>query len=56
LLDGAWWPRSADPVAELPALIRAVQVSRGYLSKTSIDPNAEGRWESEGGYLQHLAA
>ncbi|MGW3774477.1 DUF5994 family protein, partial [Actinomadura verrucosospora] len=20
-LDGAWWPRSADPVAELPGLV-----------------------------------
>lgn len=25
LLDGAWWPRSADPVAELPGLILALQ-------------------------------
>ncbi|WP_157430689.1 DUF5994 family protein [Actinomadura macra] len=25
LLDGAWWPRSTDPVAELPGLILAVQ-------------------------------
>ncbi|MFG2006742.1 DUF5994 family protein [Spirillospora sp. NPDC048911] len=24
-LDGAWWPRSADPVAELPGLILALQ-------------------------------
>ncbi|MFC5186969.1 STAS domain-containing protein [Actinomadura harenae] len=24
-LDGAWWPRSADPVAELPALVLALQ-------------------------------
>ncbi|MGI5417489.1 DUF5994 family protein [Actinomadura luteofluorescens] len=23
LLDGAWWPRSADPVAELPGLLLA---------------------------------
>ncbi|TDE36795.1 DUF5994 family protein [Actinomadura sp. 6K520] len=24
-LDGAWWPRSTDPVAELPGLILALQ-------------------------------
>ncbi|GGU92472.1 hypothetical protein GCM10010182_04680 [Actinomadura cremea] len=24
-LDGAWWPRSADPVAELPGLVLALQ-------------------------------
>jgi hypothetical protein len=24
-LDGGWWPRSADPVAELPGLILALQ-------------------------------
>lgn len=43
LLDGAWWPRSADPVAELPALIRAVQMSRGYLSHLML--HADG-WDS----------
>ncbi|MEU8118125.1 DUF5994 family protein [Spirillospora sp. NPDC049024] len=26
LLDGAWWPRSADPVAELPGLLLALRV------------------------------
>ncbi|MGC4953652.1 DUF5994 family protein [Actinomadura citrea] len=25
VLDGAWWPRSTDPVAELPGLILALQ-------------------------------
>jgi hypothetical protein len=25
VLDGAWWPRSADPVAELPGLVLALQ-------------------------------
>ncbi|MBA9001538.1 DUF5994 family protein [Thermomonospora cellulosilytica] len=25
MLDGGWWPRSADPVAELPGLILALQ-------------------------------
>lgn len=26
LLDGAWWPRSADPAAELPGLLLALRV------------------------------
>jgi hypothetical protein len=43
LLDGAWWPRSGDPVAELPALIRAIQQSRGYLSHVML--HSDG-WES----------
>jgi hypothetical protein len=25
LLDGGWWPRSADPVAELPGLLLALR-------------------------------
>jgi hypothetical protein len=28
-LHGAWWPRSTDPLAELPALILAVDEQRG---------------------------
>ncbi|WP_390623941.1 DUF5994 family protein [Fodinicola feengrottensis] len=42
-LDGAWWPRSADPVAELPPLIRAVEVSRGRITHLMLQ--AEG-WRS----------
>jgi hypothetical protein len=29
LLDGGWWPRSADPAAELPGLIQALDERRG---------------------------
>lgn len=29
LLDGGWWPRSADPVAELPGLILALRARAG---------------------------
>ena len=29
LLDGGWWPRSTDPVAELPGLILALDGHRG---------------------------
>ena len=29
LLDGGWWPRSTDPVAELPGLVLAIDGLRG---------------------------
>lgn len=29
ILDGAWWPRSTDAVAELPALLTALKGLRG---------------------------
>jgi len=29
LLDGAWWPRSVDPVAELPGLVLAIDHLHG---------------------------
>ena len=29
LLDGGWWPRSADPAAELPGLILALDERHG---------------------------
>jgi hypothetical protein len=33
LLDGAWWPRSTDPVAELPGLILAIDKLRGPVTR-----------------------
>lgn len=33
LLDGGWWPRSADPAAELPGLVLALDERRGPVSK-----------------------
>ncbi len=33
LLDGAWWPRSTDPVAELPGLVLALDKVRGPVSR-----------------------
>jgi uncharacterized protein DUF5994 len=33
LLDGAWWPRSADPVAELPGLVLAIEGRHGPITK-----------------------
>lgn len=29
LLDGGWWPRSADPAAELPGLVLAIEERHG---------------------------
>jgi len=33
LLDGGWWPRSADPAAELPGLILALDERHGPISR-----------------------
>jgi len=33
LLDGGWWPRSADPAAELPGLILALDERHGPVSR-----------------------
>jgi uncharacterized protein DUF5994 len=32
VLDGAWWPRSTDAVAELPALMKALTDLRGEIT------------------------
>jgi len=44
LLDGGWWPRSIDPVAELPGLVLAIDelhgpVTRLLLGADSWDPH-----------------
>src|SRR5690348_6838923 len=33
LLDGGWWPRSADPAAELPGLILALDERHGRVTR-----------------------
>jgi Family of unknown function (DUF5994) len=33
VLDGGWWPRSTDPVAELPGLVLAIDVLRGPITR-----------------------
>jgi hypothetical protein len=33
LLDGGWWPRSADPAAELPGLIPALDERHGRVTR-----------------------
>ncbi len=43
VLDGGWWPRSTDPVAELPGLILALDKLRGPVTRLLL--SAEG-WDS----------
>jgi hypothetical protein len=43
LLDGGWWPRSTDPVAELPGLVLAIDELHGPVSRLIL--SAEG-WDS----------
>lgn len=43
LLDGAWWPRSSDPVAELPGLVLALDKLRGPVTRLVL--SATG-WDS----------
>jgi hypothetical protein len=33
LLDGGWWPRSTDPVAELPGLVLVIDKLRGPVTR-----------------------
>lgn len=49
LLDGGWWPRSTDPVAELPGLILAIDNLRGPVLQLVL--SASG-WDSRPGRLQ----
>lgn len=47
LLGGGWWPRSADPVAELPGLIRAIDDRRGRVTRLMLGPagwDSQPRW------------
>jgi hypothetical protein len=36
LLDGGWWPRSADPVTELPGLILALDARHGPITRVML--------------------
>jgi hypothetical protein len=44
-LDGGWWPRSTDPVAELPGLVLAIDQRRGPISRLILA--AGGGWDSQ---------
>jgi Family of unknown function (DUF5994) len=35
-LDGGWWPRSADPAAELPGLILALDKLHGHVTRVML--------------------
>jgi len=39
-LDGGWWPRSRDPDAELPELIRDLECSLGVITRVALNPDA----------------
>lgn len=43
LLDGGWWPRSGDPVAELPGLIGAIDDRCGPVRRIMLGPAG---WDS----------
>ncbi|HEY9473048.1 MAG TPA: DUF5994 family protein [Mycobacteriales bacterium] len=43
LLDGGWWPRSTDPVTELPGLILAIDARGGAVSHVML---GSAGWES----------
>ncbi|MFI6486902.1 DUF5994 family protein [Streptomyces sp. NPDC050564] len=38
LIDGAWWPRSRDLMAELPALIAVLDPHRGRITHVTVNP------------------
>jgi len=38
VLDGGWWPRSADPAAELPGLIAAIEDRCGRVTRLMLGP------------------
>jgi hypothetical protein len=44
LLDGGWWPRSGDPAAELPGLIRAIDDRCGRVARLMLGPAG---WDSQ---------
>jgi hypothetical protein len=44
LLDGGWWPRSGDPVAEFPGLIRAIDERCGRVTRLMLGPAG---WDSQ---------
>jgi hypothetical protein len=53
LLDGSWWPRSADPAAELPGLILALDERYGPVGKIMLgmadwDPSRPRRLRIDG--------
>ncbi|MEV4605019.1 DUF5994 family protein [Amycolatopsis sp. NPDC049253] len=48
--DGAWWPRSRDPVREFSALVAAVAARRGRVDRIGFNPAA---WDLAPARLAH---
>lgn len=48
VLDGGWWPRSTDPVAELPGLVVAIDALRGPVTQLMLHVHD---WDSHPGRL-----
>ncbi|RLK25473.1 hypothetical protein DER29_3480 [Micromonospora sp. M71_S20] len=40
LLDGGWWPRSTDPLAELPGLVLAIDLLHGPIVRLVLNADA----------------
>jgi hypothetical protein len=36
-VDGAWWPRSSDPLAEFPALVAGIALYRGHVDRVAFN-------------------
>jgi hypothetical protein len=36
-VDGAWWPRSTDPLAEFPAMIAGIELLRGHVDRVAFN-------------------
>jgi hypothetical protein len=56
-LDGGWWPRSADPEAELPELIRAIDDRCGRVTRLMLGPagwDSQPRWLGDAGQVVSL--
>ncbi|SOD85014.1 DUF5994 family protein [Streptomyces sp. Ag109_G2-15] len=57
ILDGAWWPRSRNPTAELPGLIAALTERLGPVARLGLDRDA---WDelptrmTVGGHIVHI--
>ena len=43
LLDGGWWPRSTDPVAEIPGLVLAIDALHGPITRLILH---DSDWDS----------